>query len=99
MTQSFYCKFLEFLSSKEKNMLLGQIEKRKIKVKGFRSIKDAPSELLATYFAKNEKTIFKILSECYTPKYSGVEDAIRDFLPGSAVVSFAYLIHENDVDL
>ena len=58
MTQNFYCNFLEYLSPKEKSVLLGHIQKHKVRIDGFRTIKDVPSRLLALHFSKNEKVLF-----------------------------------------
>ena len=69
MTQNFYCNFLEYLSPKEKSVLLGHIQKHKVRIDGFRTIKDVPSRLLALHFSKNEKVLFDILKECYSTTY------------------------------
>lgn len=98
MTQKFYCDFLEYISSKEKSILLGHIQKHKIRIDGFRTIKDVPSRLLALHFSKNEKVLFEVLRECYSTTYADEEDAIKDFSPGSAVACFAYLIQVNKAD-
>ena len=88
MTQNFYCNFLEYLSPKEKSVLLGHIQKHKVR-------KDVPSRLLALHFSKNEKVLFDILKECYSTTYVDEEDAINNFSPDSAVTCFAYLIQVN----
>lgn len=98
MTQNFYHNFLEYLSPKEKFILLGHIQKHKFRINGFRTIKDVPSKLLSLHFAKNERALFEILKECYDPKYTSEEDAIRNFSPDSAVMCFTYLIQENKID-
>ncbi len=98
MTQKFYCNFLEYISSKEKSVLLGHIQKHKVRIDGFRTIKDVPSILLALHFSKNEKVLFEILRECYSTTYADEEDAINDFSPDSAVTCFAYLIRVNKAD-
>ena len=95
MTQNFYCNFLEYLSPKEKSVLLGHIQKHKVRIDGFRTIKDVPSRLLALHFSKNEKVLFDILKECYSTTYVDEEDAINNFSPDSAVTCFAYLIQVN----
>lgn len=98
MTQNFYYNFLEYLSPKEKSVLLGHIQKHKIRIDGFRTIKDVPSKLLSLYFYKNEKVLFEVLRECYSTTYADEEDAINDFSPDSAVTCFAYLIQVNKAD-
>ena len=98
MTQNFYCNFLEYLSPKEKSVLLGHIQKHKVRINGFRTIKDVPSKFLALYFSKKEKTLFEILRECYSATYADEEDAISNFSPDSAVTCFAYLIQVNKAD-
>lgn len=98
MTQDFYCKFLEYLSPKDRSVLLGHIQKHKIRINGFRTIEDVPSRLLAANFTKNEKILFEILRECYPTTYTNEEEAINDFSPDSAVACFAYLIQVNKVD-
>lgn len=98
MTQDFYCKFLEYLSPKDRSVLLGHIQKHKIRINGFRTIEDVPSRLLAANFTKNEKIFFEILRECYPTTYTNEEEAINDFSPDSAVACFAYLIQVNKVD-
>lgn len=98
MTQNFYCNFLEYLSPKEKSVLLGHIQKHKVRIDGFRTIKDVPSRLLALHFSKNEKVLFDILKECYSTTYVDEEDAINNFSPDSAVTCFAYLIQVNKAD-
>ena len=98
MTQNFYCRFLEYLSPKEKSGLLEHIQKSKVRIDGFRTIKDVPSRLLAVYFSKNEKVLFKILRDCYCATYVDEEDAVNDFSPDSAATCFAYLIQINKAD-
>lgn len=89
---------MEYISSKEKSVLLGHIQKHKVRIDGFRTIKDVPSILLALHFSKNEKVLFEILRECYSTTYADEEDAINDFSPDSAVTCFAYLIRVNKAD-
>ena len=98
MTQNFYCKFLEYITPKEKFILLGHIQKRKIRIDGFRTIKDVHYKLLASYFSRNEKVLFEILNECYSTTYADEEEAIHDFSPDSAVACFAYLIQIGKAD-
>ena len=96
MTQNFYYNLLRYLSPKEKSLLLGHMQKHKVKINGFRTIKDvSDSRLLALHFSKNEKVLFDILKECYSTTYANEEDAINDFSPDSAVTCFAYLIQVN----
>lgn len=98
MTQNFYYNFLEYLSSKEKSVLLGHIQKHKVKINGFRTIKDVTPKLLALYFSQNEKELFEILKECYNPEYTNEKEAINNFLPDSAVKCFTYLIQVGKAD-
>ena len=98
MTQNFYYNFLSYLSPKEKSVLLGHMQKHKVKINGFRTIKDVSDKLLALHFSKNEEVLFDILKECYSTTYADEEDALNNFSPDSAVTCFAYLIQINKAD-
>lgn len=98
MTEKFYCDFLEYLSAKEKQKLFGYFQKRKVRVDGFRMSKDVPLKLLASHISRNEKMVFQILKDCYSPSYTDRNEAIQDFSPNTAVTCLTYFIQEKDID-
>lgn len=98
MTCDFYYALLEYISPKEKALLLGHIQKHKVRIDGFRAIKDVPSKFLSLHFSRNENLLFEILKEYYPTAYNNEEDAINDFSPNSAVKCFTYLIQANKAD-
>ena len=62
MTQNFYYNFLSYLSPKEKSVLLGHMQKHKVKINGFRTIKDVSDKLLATVYKGN--IIKNLIMDC-----------------------------------
>ena len=98
MTDKFYCAFLDYLSIKEKQSLCGNLQKRNIRVKGFRMTKDIPSKILAPHIARNERSFFKILLECYKPTYADRDAAVDAFSPDTAVLCLTYFVRENIAD-
>lgn len=98
MTEKIYCAFLDYLSSKEKQKLCVNLQKREVRVNGFRMIKDVPSKILALHISKNEKAFFKILQECYTQTFADQNEAIKAFSPDTAVLCLTYFLCKNSVD-
>ena len=98
MTEKFYCAFLDYLSAKEKQTLCGNLQKRNVRIKGFRLNKDIPSKVLAKHITKNETSFFKILKESYKPTYTDRNVAREAFSPDTAVVGLTYFVHENIFD-
>ena len=60
--------------------------------------KDIPSRILASHIAKNERSFFKIIQDCYKPTYMNRDAAVEAFSPDTAVTGLTYFVRENIAD-
>lgn len=79
-------------------MLCSNLQKRNVRINGFRMNKEIPSRILASHIAKNERSFFKILQECYKPTYMNRDAAMEAFSPDTAVLGLTYFVCENITD-
>ena len=99
MTEQFYQKLIPYINAvenaTEKQLFWSCLQKRKLNIRGFRSLKDAPVPLAASYFARNEQAIIDSLKDVEM-KYDSIDEAIADFKTGNITQSIPFLLKNQE---
>jgi len=98
MTKEYYNNFLSYLSEKERSLLILQLQRANIQVKGFRLNKNIPNGVLSQWIEKNEDTFIRVLMGYRTPLYASKEEVIEGFSPDTAIDGFLYLMQKQQTD-
>ena len=96
MTEAFYKKLLQYSNVSERQAFLSNLEKKKFKVDGYRSLRNVPPSLLARLLTRNEATVIHALKDI-GGNYSSIEEALADFRNGNILKTYSFILSNQEV--